>query len=252
MVNRTTMKQGTKLRILTGFEKLLLLFGLLLLLIYIATRLYGTWSSHSELRRFWDAKKTSEASNSSQARADEPDFRLWSQQRIAAYKASLDGDVPIPLAVLSIPAINLEAPLLPGTDELTLNRGVGHIDGTAAPGTDGNIGIAGHRDGFFRGLKDVHEGDVIDLSTPDRTSRYRVDETLIVSPEDVHVLQRRAKPSITLVTCYPFYFIGSAPQRYIIHASIVSTSARQEGRSDRIEGKEERAKQKASLVGDSK
>jgi sortase A len=124
--------------------------------------------------------------------------------------------------VLEIDKVKIRVPVFEGTDDLTLNRGVGRIAGTAVPGVAGNIGIAGHRDGFFRGLKDIAVGDHIDLvMTTERTS-YVVDQIEIVSPEDVAVLQPRATSSLTLVTCYPFYFVGDAPQRFIVHASIVS------------------------------
>ena len=133
----------------------------------------------------------------------------------------MKSEVPLPLAVLKIPSIELEVPLLPGTDDLTLDRGVGHIEGTAVPGSQGNIGIAGHRDAFFRGLKDIHTGDVIELISQRRTDVYVVDEILIFSPEDSWVLSDRLKPSATLVTCYPFYFARSAPLRYIVRASVI-------------------------------
>jgi sortase A len=131
------------------------------------------------------------------------------------------------LAVLRIPSLNLEVPVLPGTDDPTLDRALGHIDGTALPGHDGNVGIAGHRDGFFRALKDIHQGDTIDLFTQNKTEHFLVDEIVIVSPEDVSVLKPRSKASLTLVTCYPFYFVGSAPQRYIVHASIANSVNRE-------------------------
>lgn len=206
-------------------QRLLLVFGLLLLSFYLAARIHGVISSRAELNRFWQAQvavSKAEAVNPSQQDGASPDFRLWSEQRIAAYKLSLNSAAPPPLAVLKIPSINLEVPVLEGTDDFTLNRAVGHIDGTPVPGQNGNVGIAGHRDGFFRGLKDIHPGDVIDLITQKKNARYLVDETVIVSPEDVSVLRPRSKPSLTLVTCYPFYFIGSAPKRYIVHASIAN------------------------------
>ena len=153
-----------------------------------------------------------------------PDFRLWSQKRIRAYQTSLAAIVSPPLGVLEISAIQLRVPVLEGTDELTLDRAVGHIPGTAPLGETGNIGIAGHRDGFFRGLKDVHVGETIDVYTQRGRSRYAVDEIQTVSPDDVSVLAPRAKPSLTLVTCYPFYFVGSAPLRYIVHATAADTN----------------------------
>jgi sortase A len=109
-------------------------------------------------------------------------------------------------------------PVLEGTDDWTLNRAVGHIEDTATPGSSGNCGIAGHRDGFFRCLKDIANGDVLELEGRDRVDRYVVERTWIVDPEDVSVLDPTPAPSITLVTCYPFYFVGSAPQRFIVRA----------------------------------
>jgi sortase A len=120
--------------------------------------------------------------------------------------------------VLRIPRIGVEAPLLEGTDDWTLNRGVGHIEDTAAPGAAGNVGIAGHRDGFFRALKDVNEGDLLEIETRAGVAHYRIERTWIVAPDDVSVLDPTAVPSVTLVTCYPFYFVGSAPQRFIVRA----------------------------------
>ena len=108
--------------------------------------------------------------------------------------------------------------MLEGTDDFTLNRAVGHIANTARPGSDGNSGIAGHRDGFFRGLKDITPGDAIELETLDGSEVYRVERTWIVDPEDVSVLDPTPARSLTLVTCYPFYFIGSAPRRFIVRA----------------------------------
>jgi sortase A len=151
---------------------------------------------------------------------DQPDQTLWSPERIAAWRNVVNTPGAAPLAVLRIPRLRIEAPVLEGTDEIVLNRGLGHIDETAAPGADGNSGIAGHRDGFFRGLKDIVVGDVIELETLHGTDAYRVERTWIVNPEDVSVLDPTPTRSITLVTCYPFYFVGSAPQRFIVRAAM--------------------------------
>jgi len=211
------MQRGSVVKTLTGFERLLLVVGFLLVSVYVTGRIYSAVSSRAELREFWRAHV---ARTTTQPEKGEPDFRLWSEQRIAAYRASRNAATPSALAVLRIAAIHLEVPVLEGTDDLTLNQGVGHIEGTPLPGKDGNIGIAGHRDGFFRGLKDIHSGDQIELVSEAGSNRYVVDEILIVSPEDTWVLGTRPVPSLTLVTCYPFYFVGSAPQRFIVHASI--------------------------------
>ena len=149
---------------------------------------------------------------------DQTDRSLWSPQRIKAWRATLALPRAVPLAVLRIPRINLEVAILEGTDEVTLNRAVGHIAGTVAPGINGNAGIAGHRDGFFRGLKDVAPGDAIELETREGTATYWIERTWIVTPEDVSVLDPTPTSALTLVTCYPFYFIGPAPQRFIVRA----------------------------------
>jgi sortase A len=116
--------------------------------------------------------------------------------------------------------------VLPGTDDQTLDRAVGHIDGTARPGTNGNLGIAGHRDGFFRGLKDITPGDVIEVDTMEGTDVYRVDQIWVVDPEDVWVLDPTPARTLTLVTCHPFYFIGAAPHRFIVRAVHAGEKAR--------------------------
>jgi sortase A len=158
--------------------------------------------------------------SSEQLQLPDVDFRLWSERRIEAYKEGTQEQSGTVLAVLGIPKIRLEAPVFDGTDELTLNHALGRIAGTARPDEGGNIGIAGHRDGFFRGLKDVKVGDAIDMSTLKGTATYVVDRIQIVSPRQVEVLRPTSVPSITLVTCYPFYFFGSAPKRYIVTASL--------------------------------
>jgi len=108
--------------------------------------------------------------------------------------------------------------VLRGTSDRTLDRGAGHIEDTAMPGSDGNAGIAGHRDGFFRGLKDVVVGDAIELDTLQGKQVYRIERTWIVKPDEMSVLDPTSEPSITLVTCHPFYYVGSAPDRYIVRA----------------------------------
>jgi sortase A len=111
--------------------------------------------------------------------------------------------------------------VLEGTDRWTLNRAVGHIEGTALPGGSGNIGISAHRDGFFRNLGRLGKGDEISIVTLDGTYTYAVESTSIVEPTDVGVLAPSAKPILTLVTCFPFYFVGEAPQRFIVTALFV-------------------------------
>ncbi len=152
----------------------------------------------------------------SAALASSPDQSLWSSGRKQGFEDSLAVELGAPAGVLKLPTIDLTAPIFEGTDELTLNRGVGWIEGTSQLGGNGNIGLAGHRDGFFRGLKDIAVGDGMELETIHGTRRYRVSELLIVEPEDVYVLDPTATATVTLVTCYPFYFVGHAPQRFIV------------------------------------
>ena len=150
----------------------------------------------------------------------DPDYSLWSPKRVEDYKASLAARFDTPQALLRIPAIDLEVLVLDGIDELTLNRGVGRIPGTERPGGLGNIGIAGHRDGFFRGLKDIGSGDTIELVTWRQKMTYKVSSVTVVEKDDLHVLEPTDDATVTLVTCYPFYFIGHAPRRYIVKATL--------------------------------
>jgi len=115
-------------------------------------------------------------------------------------------------------------PVFNDTDDLTLNRGVGRITGTAQIDGPGNLGLAGHRDGFFRGLKDIGPGDIIELERRGGADRYVVNQIRIVSPEDTYVLDAMPERALTLVTCFPFYYVGSAPQRYIVTALIENSS----------------------------
>jgi sortase A len=124
------------------------------------------------------------------------------------------------LGRLEAPSVQMSAPVLEGSDDGTLSRGAGHIEDTPFPGQSGNIGIAGHRDTVFRPLRRIKVGDPLALTTADRTYRYRVSKTLIVGPDDVYVLDPTKEPTLTLVTCYPFEFIGHAPKRFIVQATL--------------------------------
>ena len=111
--------------------------------------------------------------------------------------------------------------VLEGSDDGTLGRGSGHIEDTPFPGESGNVGIAGHRDTTFRALRNIHVGDPLEFKTSDRVYRYRISKTMIVGPDDVYVLDPTERPALTLVTCYPFEFIGHAPRRFIVRADLV-------------------------------
>jgi sortase A len=125
---------------------------------------------------------------------------------------------------IKIPRVGVSAIVLHGVGKKTLRRGVGHIPGTPLPVQGGNVGLAGHRDSFFRALKDIRKDDTIELTTLDGTFEYQVEWTKIVRPEETDVLADAGSPSLTLVTCYPFYYVGSAPKRFIVRAHRVEGS----------------------------
>ena len=211
-------------------ERKLLVIGLTLLATWGAARFHRAVLSRAAITQFQAEKAASSGPNSSvtfdPVSLTRVDFRLWSTKRIEAYKDSLANKTDLPLALLRIPKIDLEVPVFNGTDDLTLNRGVGRILGTAQIGRPGNLGIAGHRDGFFRGLKDIALGDAIELERPEGTDLYTVSQIQIVVPEDTSVLKAEASPTLTLVTCFPFYYVGSGPKRYVVTASIENSSQR--------------------------
>ena len=159
--------------------------------------------------------------SSSELDANLPDMTLWSPQRKSAFERAGKGQ-PILIAAIEIPSVGVHAPIYHGTDHPQLDRGAGWILGTAGlDSSRGNIGIAAHRDGFFRGLKDITVGDEIELATLTEDRRYRVQSLTIVKPEDVHVLASSEAAELTLVTCYPFYFVGKAPKRFIVKAELI-------------------------------
>jgi len=129
-----------------------------------------------------------------------------------------DAIVGSPLGRIEISTIGLAVMILEGTDDWTLRRGVGHIPGTSLPSQQGNIVIAGHRDTFFRPLRKIRKNDEITLRTLNGSYRYQVDSTQVIEPEDTKVLDDTDEAILTLVTCYPFNFVGSAPKRFIVRA----------------------------------
>jgi sortase A len=214
-------RRRTALRVL---QWLLLAAGTTLLVVYAVAQVDAVRGRDEALEAFAvarseraaDAAQQTETVAAGQAYPADPDQSLWGKARIAAYRASFGSQRDAPLGVLTISSVELVAPIFDGTAELTLNRGIGRIEGTADVGARGNLGLAAHRDGFFRALKDVQVGDTVSVESLDGTIRYRVTELLVVEPADVYVLAPTDATTLTLVTCYPFYFIGEAPQRYIV------------------------------------
>jgi len=232
MKTKSPGKDAMRMQRLRRVEIAAWTLGAILLITYGAIR---TWSASArdqavsafEQMRVELAAQTSmpnaSTPNASTNSQPKPDTSLWSQSRLAAYRESVR-EQDIPDAVLRVPSIKLAVPVYDGTSELNLNRGAGRIEGTARIGEDGNVGVASHRDGFFRVLKDVQIGDALYLDTADSTLVYKVSSTKIVDPVNVDVLADTTVPTVTLVTCYPFYFVGHAPKRFIVHAHRVTTS----------------------------
>jgi sortase A len=210
-----------KNRLYIAAERLLLILGAALLLFFCTALAHRTVYSQLALAEF-DKVQAAEP-----PKADEDvDTSLWSAKRVREYRESLELKKEAPLGVLKLERLKVRVPVFEGTDDLVLNRGVGWIAGTAKPGDagNGNIGIAGHRDGFFRAFKDIAIGDTVELATPGVVSVFTVDSTEIVYPDNVGVLKPREAATLTLVTCYPFYFVGDAPQRFIVHATLKQQS----------------------------
>jgi sortase A len=192
-------------RLLRWLERLLLLLGLVLI---------GYWSY-----------VTAEAALYQRLENRELDAILHARPAPAS-EASVATARPRPatgstIGRLEIPRLGVSVVVRAGTDARTLRLAVGHIPGTALPGEGGNIGLAAHRDTFFRRLRDIRPDDEIRVVTPDGTRTYRVARTLVVEPDDVWVLDPTAEPVLTLVTCYPFSYLGTAPQRFIVRAELL-------------------------------
>jgi sortase A len=129
------------------------------------------------------------------------------------------------VADLSIPRVELSVVVLEGSDPQTLRRGPGHLEGTPLPGESGNVVIAGHRDTFFRPLRDVRRGDDVFVTTPQGRVQYTVTSLRVVNPRDLSVLKPTRESTLTLITCFPFWVLGDAPDRYVVQATRVVSPA---------------------------
>ena len=168
-----------------------------------------------------DAKWGRERDVARIAELSEPDTSTWSSSRVRAYRASTVAAADPLVGIVKISAVGLEVPLYGDTSELHLNRGAGLIAGMAVPGSSGNVGIAGHRDGYFRALRKVKVGEIIEVRTPAARYHYRISNLSIVPPTDARLLAPTPQPAVTLVTCYPFYFVGNAPQRFVVRGVLI-------------------------------
>jgi sortase A len=144
---------------------------------------------------------------------------------VAAVTVGPAGRIHAPIGRLEIPRIGLSAVVMEGDDDETLKVAVGHLPDTPLPWQEGNVALAGHRDTFFRSLRYVRTGNEIRLVTPRGTFRYRATRQVVVDPHDLSVLDHSPRVALTLITCYPFDFVGPAPRRFVVHAErIVETS----------------------------
>jgi len=157
------------------------------------------------------------------------DARRFQFEQTAAFaRNAREGRTPSPVragglvGMLDIPRLQLSTPVVEGDDDGTLQRAAGHLPDTPLPWQDGNSAIAAHRDGLFRPLKDVRVGDEIRFRTTSTEYRYRVTRTAIVGPSDLSVLKPDSTAALTLITCYPFRYIGSAPKRFVVHAERIA------------------------------
>jgi len=184
----------------------------------------GSCFFFSGIREFWDARR-------SQQRAAE----YW---QTASMREAIeqDGQIILPgsqpcsvipageiFARLSIPRLHAVLYVVEGTDSADLRRGPGHLEGSALPGSNGNCVIAGHRDTHFRLLRHVRRGDRIEIETVDGDFIYGVSGTSIVTPANTASLRPTPQPRLHLITCYPFYFAGPAPQRFVVQAALITS-----------------------------
>jgi sortase A len=198
------------------FERILLLVGLVCLGTYAYAFIDARLTDREENRRLDEAIREHRGAASGASETDSfTSFAAEGAAQAEPPKLS-EGEL---VGRLEIPRVGVSAIVLEGVGSRTLRRGVGHIPGTDYPTQGGNVGIAGHRDSFFRALKDIGKNDIITLTTPEGTFHYEVEWTRIVRPKDTEVLDEEpGQPALTLVTCYPFYYVGSAPKRFIVRA----------------------------------
>lgn len=223
MAHRSTKRNSW----IDDIQRGLIVLGLLLLGFYAIAQIHSMLTFRAALRELKQNNQSEPASTQKAERKLLPSDSSYAAQEPAEPEAGMNTPsasgsrrAGAALALLRIPALQLEVPVLEGTDAVTLNSGVGRIAGTALPGQRGNIGIAGHRDSFFQGLKEINKGDTIQLTFSQHTDTYVVDMIEITSPEDISVLEPGPQPELTLVTCYPFSFIGPAPRRFVVRASL--------------------------------
>lgn len=220
-IEQRTSLSSRRSRFLDWSRNLLLIFGVLALgyvgFALLDAKLYQTFEARrfdQTLRTMGPSPDIGERLNRLPASTDGTDANDRRSESLGIVAPAAGS----PLGRIEIDAIGLEVMILEGTDAGILWRAVGHVPGTSLPGQKGNVAIAGHRDTFFRPLRKIRKNDEITLKTLDGSYLYRVDLTRVVDPEDTYVLDDSNEAILTLVTCYPFNFVGSAPERFIVRA----------------------------------
>ncbi len=198
--------------------------GVLLVALQVASGLATQIEYEAALRSFEQARNAPETVSPGTA-ADgltysEPDQSLWAPERVRRYREARLAIAGRPEAVLRIPRLRVEVPVFAGATDDHMTRGAGRIAGSPGFGEPGNVGISSHRDGHFRSLKDVRVGDEILVDTLRHRYRYVVAEIRITDPDDTMVLWPGSVPEVTLITCYPFYYFGNAPRRFVVRAEL--------------------------------
>jgi sortase A len=213
-------RQPARLAWFLRWAKFFFLVVGVLALSYCATVLLDEWGFQAyQTWRFNRALKNAQTSARTNPQpALSPLLARAEADRARAESLGIDGLAGSPLGRIEISSIDLAAMIMEGVDGRTLRHAVGHIPGTPLPGQQGNVALAGHRDTFFRGLRNIHKDDEITLTTLHGSFSYRVDSTQVIEPKDTKVLDATADDFLTLVTCYPFYFVGPAPKRFIVRA----------------------------------
>jgi sortase A len=238
MLKQNLSRRGT---LLLWVERLLLGIGLVCLGVVAYAMIDASWFQYRQGRLFDRARAARQApdatTNGRGGRRSAARDGAAGQGRPASETDRLDTFHPAAPALppaeegslmgrIEIPRVGVSALVLEGISGETLRRGVGHVPNTALPRqVPGNVGLAGHRDSVFRSLKDIRKNDLINVETMEGTYRYSVDWMQIVNPDDVAVLSVSNRPELTLVTCYPFYFVGTAPERFVVRAHLLEGPA---------------------------
>jgi sortase A len=214
---RLVVEKKSLRRILKWTQRALFACGIVLLG-YCGFALVDAWIFQRRASQDLDRQIRAQRAQSQKRPQAEPSTSLKARSAATPAADGLVGRITIPRLLLSVVVIE-------GVTKTALRHAVGHIPGTALPGEAGNVGVAGHRDTFFRPLKDVRIKDEIQFSTLKGNFRYEVESLRVVEPDNVGVLAPSGENVLTMVTCYPFYFVGPAPQRWIVRARQVSPQA---------------------------